>query len=633
MPRDRPLPPTYEPQLATLVKEAPEGDTWLHELKYDGYRIGCRRDGDTVELLSRRGKDWTAPFAEVCKAVRELHLRQALLDGEVAVVLADGRTSFQSLQNYFGGFGATGTGPRGQLTYFVFDLLHLDGVDLRPLPLEQRKAALAELLARGGGGGIIRYSEHVVGNGRAFFKQACGMGLEGIISKQRALPYTGKRTSSWLKTKCIKRQELVIGGFTDPEGSRAGIGALLVGMYDRPGGGGRLRFAGKVGTGFSHKVADDLRKRLDALEQKICPFDPPPTGWMRGHAHWVRPTLVAEVQFAEMTDDGKVRHSSFLGLRRDKAARDVVPEKPVEPSRPSVAGVSISNPERPMYPALGLTKQDLARYYEEIGRWILPHVEGRPLTLVRCPKGMADPESCEYMKHSKVWAPKQLRRVKIPEKKKVGEYLVIDDLAGVVALAQMDILEIHTWNTRAGPDVERPDRLVLDLDPGPEVSWPEVVAGARMLRGALQALGLESFVKTTGGRGLHLVVPIAAERPWDECLAFTRALTAAIARRDPARYTVANPKPGREKKILLDYLRNNRTNTSVAAYSTRARPDGTVSVPLTWEELTARLRPEELTLVTVPRRLARLRADPWAAYWKSRQRLTDQMIAAVDALD
>jgi bifunctional non-homologous end joining protein LigD len=642
-----PLPTTFEPQLATLVKEAPEGDAWVHELKYDGYRIGCRVEGDRALLLSRRGKDWTAAFPEVCAAVGRLGVRQALLDGEVAVVLADGRTSFQALQNVFGG----GAGRRAGMAYFLFDLLHLDGRDLRGLPLEERKAILTSVIAGGRGAPVIRYSEHVVGNGRAFFSHACRMGLEGIISKQRTLPYTGGRTTSWVKTKCIKRQEMVIGGFTDPEGSRSGIGALLVGMNDAR---GRLAFAGKVGTGFSHKVALDLRRRLDALEQKSCPFDPPPTGWMRGHAHWVRPVLVAEVQFGEMTEDGKVRHASFQGLRADKTAKEVVAEKPVEVvaeevpatrvraaartgssdgSRVEVAGISLSNPDRMMYPDLEVTKLGLARFYENIAEWIVPHVKGRPLTLVRCPKGMVDPDGCQYMKHSGVWAPPALRRVHIPEKKKVGEYLVADHLAGVVALVQMDVLEIHTWNSLAGPDIERPNRLVFDLDPGPDVQWGAVITAARLLRDTLAALGLESFVKTTGGRGLHVVVPLVPERPVDECLAFSRNLSAAIARRDPESYTVAVPKAGRERKILIDYLRNNRTNTSVAAFSTRARPAAPVSVPITWEELSPRLASDHFTMTTLPRRLARLRRDPWASYWKSKQRLTAAILAAAADVD
>jgi bifunctional non-homologous end joining protein LigD len=618
------LPASYEPQLATLVTAPPTGDAWLHELKYDGYRIGCRIDGDDVSLLSRRGKDWTAAFPEVCAAARRLGARRALLDGEVAVVLADGRTSFQALQNYFGG-------QRAGLCYFAFDLLHLDGVDLTPRPLEERKQALERLLASGG---LIRYSAHVVGDGAAFFGRACGMGLEGIVSKLRAQPYKAGRNTGWQKSKCTRRQELVIGGFTDPEGARQGIGALLVGVHDD---GGRLLFAGKVGTGFSQRSARELRQRLDALEQKTSPFQPHPAGF--AHAHWVKPTLVAEVNFAEWTSDGKVRHASFQGLRTDKPAREVVAERPVEPSAPGrpdgaaeVAGVPISHPDRVLYPDIGLTKLALAEFYASIGDAILPHVVGRPLTLVRCPKGLigsGDGEGCHFMKHSKVWAPPALRRVRIRERTKTGEYLVIDDLAGLIALVQMDILEIHTWNARAD-DVEHPDRVVFDLDPGPEVAWRAVIDAARVVRRALASLELDCFVKTTGGRGLHVVVPIVADRSVADCLAFSRALVSAIASRDPERYTVAIAKAGRANKILLDYLRNNRTNTSVAAFSTRARARAPVSVPLAWEELSARMTSDHFTVATVPARLRKGKGkDPWQGYWRCRQRLTSAMLDAV----
>jgi bifunctional non-homologous end joining protein LigD len=646
-PPKTPLPASYEPQLALLVKEPPAGEDWLHEMKYDGYRIGCRVDGSDVRLISRRGKDWTEAFPEVCVAARKLPSKRVLLDGEVAIVLPDGKTSFQALQNFFGGSDRRG------LAYFVFDLLHLDGTDVSALPLEARKQALQELV--GEGQGLIRYSGHVIGDGRAFFAQACHHGLEGIVSKLRAQPYQAGRNTGWVKTKCIKRQELVIGGFTDPEGSRQGIGALLVGVHD---GAGQLLFAGKVGTGFTHKAAGDLRKRLDALEQADCPFSPRPTGWLGGHAHWVRPALVAEVAFAEWTGDGKVRHASFQGLRADKRPEEVVAETPVAPPAPGeapravvksragkkgkpagekplveMAGVRLSHPDRPLYPEVGITKQGLAEFYLSIADWILPHVKGRPLTLVRCPQGLqADKEDggCHYMKHTDVWAPEALRRVRIKEKTKVGEYLVIEDIAGVVGLVQMDILEIHTWNSLADA-VEHPNRVVFDLDPGPQVKWATVVEAARVLRGALASLELESFVKNTGGRGLHVVVPIAPDRTWDECLTFSRDLASAIARRNRDQYTVALAKAGREDKILIDYLRNNRTNTSVAAFSTRARPTAPVSVTLTWEELTPRIPSDHYTALTVRDRLSRLRFDPWQGYWRCRQKLSKAaMRAAAD---
>jgi len=611
--------PDYAPQLATLVDTPPSGDEWLHEIKYDGYRIGARVRKGRVSLYTRNGNDWTAAFPEVADAVAKLRLDDALIDGEVAVVLPDGRTSFQALQN-------TGAAKhRGTLVYFVFDLLRLNGKDPERLPLEERKALLKKLLG-GRSTGRIRFSEHIDGNGEAFFAKACRAGLEGIVSKRRDQPYRAGRHGGWVKTKCVQRQEFIVGGFTDPEGMRAGIGALLIGFYE----GDRLVFCGKVGTGFTHKLALELRARLERIAQKTSPFSPPPAGWLGRNAHWVKPELVCEVVFTEWTTDGKIRHPSFQGLRSDKDPKEIRREKPVrvQPTGApaTVEDVEISHPDRILYPVLKLTKIEVARYYESINEWIVPHVAGRPLTLVRCPEGVSG--ECFFMKHSKVWAPKALRRVRIKERTKLGEYLIADDISGIVSLAQMDVLEIHTWNS-IFEDVERPNRLVFDLDPGDEVDWPAVARGARMIRDALAALKLASFVKTTGGRGLHVVVPLTPHADWKQCLDFSRALSERFEQAQPKLYTTAFAKAGRSRKILIDYLRNNRTNTSIAAYSTRAREGAPVSVPLTWEELRGSLDPRSFTVLTVPKRLARLKTDPWAGYWKCRQRITVQLVRAI----
>jgi bifunctional non-homologous end joining protein LigD len=614
----------YRPQLATLVKSAPEGDDWLHEVKYDGYRIGCRIRRSRVALYSRNGKDWTAAFPEIAEAARALGLDDALLDGEVAVVLPDGRTSFQALQNAFSAETISGRA----LVYFAFDLLRLGRDPVAAEPLEARKARLAALLGRPKKTARIRYSDHVVGHGGTFFDKACRLGLEGIISKRKDQPYRPGRHGDWAKTKCVLRQEFVIGGFTDPEGARVGIGALLVGYYDDR---GRLVFSGKVGTGFTRSSSLELRARLNRIERRECPFAEPPAGWLGRNAHWVEPRLVAEVMFTEWTADGKIRHPSFQGLRADKSPREArkeVPSPEASARRDVVLGVRISHPDRVVYPALGLTKLDVAHYYERIADWIVPHLRGRPLTLVRCPEGLRG--ECSYMKHSKVWAPAPLRRVSIQEKKKVGEYLIADDAAAAVALVQMGVLEVHTWNSDIGR-IEQPNRLVLDLDPGAAVPWSRVVEAARVVRGALEALGLASFVKTTGGKGLHIVVPLQPHADWSECLAFTRALADMIERSAPETYTTEYAKAGRERKILIDFLRNNRTNTSVAAFSTRAAPEAPVSVTLTWKELTARLDPASFTIRTVPRRLARLPRDPWSDYWNIRQKLTKRLLNAVQA--
>jgi bifunctional non-homologous end joining protein LigD len=485
-----------------------------------------------------------------------------------------------------------------------------------------------------------------VGQGREVFANACRMKVEGIVSKRRDMPYTPGRTRGWLKVKCHLEQEVVIGGFTDPEGSRTGLGALLVGVHDPQ---GRLVYAGKVGTGFTEKVLQDLRRKLEAREQKTSPFAAG-TGRPR-NAHWVKPELVAEVAFTEWTSDAHLRHPTFRGLREDKPATQVVRETP-EPTAQAVeeaeeevatprkaaakskrtttarkagktteegvvAGIPITNPDRVVYPGQGLTKRDIALYYESIADRILPHLVGRPTTLVRCPEGMAKP--CFYQKHIGYWAPDSLRRVKIQEKKKVGEYLVVDDLPGLIGLAQMGILEIHTWNSTVD-HLEQPDRLVFDLDPDPAVGWAAVVKTAERVRELLDGLGLAAYVKTTGGKGLHVVTPLRPEAGWDECADFSRVLSEALARQHPDEYLTEASKAARKGKIFIDWLRNIRGATSIAAYSTRAKAGAPVSAPVTWAEL-PRTRPDQYTVVTLPRRLASLAKDPWAGYEKAGQAL------------
>jgi bifunctional non-homologous end joining protein LigD len=636
------LPARFVPQLATAVTAAPAGDEWLHEMKFDGYRILARVKDGEVRLASRNDKDWTRQLPTVVEALQGLSVRQALIDGEVAAVLPDGTTSFQALQNAWNAPGQPG------LVYFVFDVPHLEGYDLTRAALEDRKTA-AQAVANAAASPRLRYSDHVVGSGPEFFAQACRLPVEGILSKRRDAPYEPGRSRSWLKVKCLRRQEFVIGGFTEPEGSRVGIGALLLGVYDKQ---GRLHYAGRVGTGFTTKVLQDLERRLTPLERKDPPFEKTAIRGIK-KAHWVEPKLVGEVAFIEWTSDNRLRHPSFQGLREDKPATEVVreeprptdevaPETPSAPSRPlreppatgrgtsrargalpvEVAGVRLTNPDRVLFAEQGATKQDLARFYESIADRVLPHVQGRPLTLVRCPEGTSKP--CFYMKHSGVWAPPALRRVKIQEKTKVGEYLVVDDLAGLVSLVQIGILEIHTWNSLADR-LETCDRVVFDLDPDPAVPWERVVEAAQLVRTRLLTLDLESFVKTTGGKGLHVVVPLRPGATWEDAFEFSMALAEGIERKAPQAFTTVMPKARRKDRILIDTLRNRRGNTSVAAFSTRAKPKAPVSTPLAWEELGPKIHSEHFTIDNLPKRLASQKADPWAAYFKTRQRITAAM--------
>jgi bifunctional non-homologous end joining protein LigD len=628
------VPDFVAPQLATLVSTPPPGDAWLHEMKFDGYRILCRVSGGRATLWSRNANDWTARFPEIAAAAARLPVRGALLDGEIAVLLPNGTTSFQALQNALSG------GDPGRLVYFLFDLLHLDGRDLTGATLEARKAVLQPLLPSRPDA-PIRYSSHVVGRGDAFFEEACRRSLEGIVSKRRDRPYEPGRGTSWLKVKCVREQEFVVGGFTEPKGTRTGLGALLLGVYETD---GNLAYAGKVGTGFTGTSATELRRRLDRLRIRESPFRARPPG--AGAARWVKPEVVAQVSFTEWTDDGRLRHPAFKGLREDKPAQEIVRERPrasraagsrgvgptEEPdmtpvrsrsrSAPAgeivVAGVRISHADRVVYPDQGITKGALARYYAAVADRILPELDDRPAVFVRCPDGLDG--ACFYQKHAGPWAPPSLRRIRIREKTKTGEYLVVEDVEGLVGVAQMGALEIHTWNaiTRR---LETPDRLVFDLDPGPGVAWPAVVLAARLVRARLEASGLKSFVKTTGGKGLHVVTPIRPDRSWEECFDFARRVAEALVAETPAAFTATMAKVARPGKIFIDYFRNQRGATSVAAYSTRARPGAPVSAPVAWDELDSVRGPGHFTIANVPRRLAQLRTDPWAGYAALRQAL------------
>jgi bifunctional non-homologous end joining protein LigD len=518
--------PPYRPQLAVAASQPPDDNRWLHEIKYAGYRAGLRVDGKVVSLIGRDGTDWTADFPEICEAAIGLGVRQALVDGQIVLLLPDGRTSLPELERVLE------RGTRRGVVYCAFDLLFAGGESFMQRPLEDRKRELLRLVGGPHSRSRIRYSEHVVGRGVAFFEEACRLGLDGIVSKRADAEYTSGRSNAWVKTSCV-------------------VGTV---------------------TGTS---APASRRTLSA-----------PAG-----------------------DEPRNSSSPVAGH--------------------SVAGVSISHPDRLMFAEPATTKLELARFYERIADWILPHLTGRPLTLVRCPTGFGAP--CHYMKHSKVWAPPALRRVSIPEKTKVGQYLIVDTLPALISLVQMDILEIHTWNTRF-EKVEYPDRIVFDMDPGEQAGWEQVVAAAHMVRQLLQSIDLDSFPKTTGGKGLHVVVPLAPRTEWRRCLEFARALAETMERHDRSRFTTTFPKAGREHKILIDYLRNNRTNTSVAAFSTRARPMAPISMPLTWQEVSSASATPEWNIANAEQRLRSLRKDPWKDYWTCRQRLTVSATAALRAL-
>ncbi|MDX6749058.1 DNA ligase D [Geminicoccaceae bacterium 1502E] len=602
------------PQLATLVEAAPRGEAWLHEIKLDGYRLLCRIEEGKVRLLSRNGQDWTRRFPAIAEAARRLETHAAMLDGEAVALLEDGRPSFGALQR------SLEEERGGEIVFFAFDLLHLDGEDLRREPLENRKQRLEALL--GGSRGPIRYLDHQAGSGAPFLAAACEMALEGVVSKRRDRPYTSGRNRNWQKSKCVERQEFAIVGFTHPKGGGKGVGALALALRGK----GGFRYVGRVGTGFDAAAAAALRDRLEAIVVRDRPVEDVPALQRRG-VHWVEPRLVAEVEYRAWTDQGRLRHASYVGLREDKDAGQVTGEtaQPAEPASRSggsgknvrIAGVRLSNPAKVLWPRQGVTKLALAEYWQRVEPAILAHAARRPLTLVRCPEGRK--RSCFYQKHATDGLPEALRRVAIAEKAGKADYLYATNLAGFVALAQMGVLEVHLWGAKVDRP-ERPDRVILDLDPDEGLGWERVVTAALSVRDRLEALGLESFVKTTGGKGLHVTVPILRRYGWDAVRDFAKGIATQLAKEEPERYTATMAKSARRGRIFIDWLRNARGSTAVAPYSPRAREGATVATPVSWGELEMGVEPAGFTVETVPGRLAQT-GDPWSGIGRVRQGL------------
>ncbi len=610
--RKAPMPQRPRPQLAVSAQRAPEGNGWLHEIKYDGYRLLAQIAAGEVRLVTRSGLDWTRRFPELTPEFARLAVKAALIDGEVALFAADGTTSFSGLQQ------ALASGHTGGLSFFAFDLLYRDGWDLTGATLDDRKRALAEIIPPEAQG-ALRYSDHQVGQGTAVLRQACKLGLEGIVSKRREAPYQQRRDPSWRKVKCGNRDEFVVVGFTDPEGGREGFGALLLGRYDAD---GRLRYAGRVGTGFSSAELEALRRRLDLLA-RAAPTAAQPKDMPRKGVHWVEPSLVAEIRFAGWTADRLLRQASFVGLRDDKPATEVVDE--AQPPAPMIAArdgsivfaeVRITHPDRVLFPDAALTKLDLARYYAAIGKWALPQLAHRPLTLVRAPGGAG--KKSFYQKHLGPGAPKALGRIEIRGDDGIKSAPVVNDLAGLVAMVQMDVLEIHPWGA-AIADIEAPDRVIFDLDPDALLPWSRVTEAALAVREALSGIGLMSFVKTTGGKGLHVVVPLTPKLGWPAVKGFSKWVAERLTELRPEEFTANPALRARQGRIYIDYLRNGRGATAVGAYSPRARSGAPVSTPLHWSEVERGVRPEAFAVATVPARLAALDADPWAAIDKLRQ--------------
>jgi bifunctional non-homologous end joining protein LigD len=636
------LPQRQAPQLASVADEPPEGDGWVSEIKLDGYRLLCWAEHGKVRVITRSGLDWTDRLPAVARAVAGLNVETALVDGELVALDNQGASSFPRLQ------AALSAGKDHTLYFQLFDLLHLDGWDLRDCALLERKRVLQGLDAWQG---MLRYSDHQVGQAARLLDEARRLGLEGIVCKRADAPYRAGRGHAWLKVKCRGREEFVVLGWTPPQGSRTGLGSLHVGYYDKQGG---LHYAGGVGTGFSEETLVRLSERLAELgsgppKALIVAGDPLPKT-----INWVRPELVAEVQFASWSGAGRVRQAAYLGLREDKPAKEVVREpadpeaerKPIHPApgdasarrrgpvvavpprresavvsarAPKRRGVSVGNitlthPDRELWP--GITKQALAEYWQAVAGQALAGLARRPLAIVRCPEGIGGEHF--FQKHGHGTLPSAVRQGEADSQ----PYLVIDNADGLIAMAQISAIELHAWGASEA-DPLHPDRIVFDLDPGEDVAFAEVVKAARDVRDQLQRLGLTSFCRTTGGKGLHVVVPLEPVAPWDTVKPFCRAFAETLAQQEPERFLTTVKKADRQGRILIDWLRNGLGATAVASFSPRAREGATVATPVAWDDVNARLDPAKFTLRTVPERLVRLGADSWEGFEALRQLLPE----------
>jgi bifunctional non-homologous end joining protein LigD len=564
-------PPPFQPvQLAKLVDHVPEGKSWLHELKFDGYRCLVSIANKAAHAFTRSGLDWSEKFAAVVEDAGTLETGSALIDGEVVVIDDDGRTNFQALQ-------AAIKGAPARLEFYAFDLLSLNGDDLTGLPLIERKAKLATLL--GGHSGVIHFSDHIVGQGEALFAKFCGAGLEGVISKRADGKYVGSRNGGWVKTKCTRRQEFVVVGWTTSDKGR-GFRSLILGVNED----GKLRYAGKVGTGFDNDEITRLGEIMAPLAVPTPTVDAP-RAEVRG-AHWIRPKLVAEIAFTEVTMEGTLRHPSYLGLREDKKAEAVVVEKEAPVEEVAVYGSSkvlISNRDRVIDPEGGTTKGQLADHYAAVASIMLPWAGSRPISLVRCPQGRS--KKCFFQKHDAGMFGDSVHQVAISEKDGHEEpYLYVDDADGLLTCVQMGTIEFHGWGARI-EDVEKADRLVFDLDPDEGLTFEAVRSAAFHFRDILKQIGLETFPMVTGGKGVHVVAPLTPRAEWPEVKDFAHRLAMAVAEVDPKNFTAALPKVQRKGRIFIDYLRNQRGATAVMPYSVRARSGSPVAAPISWKEM------------------------------------------------
>ena len=645
------LPATMSPQLATLAKAAPTHGDWLYEIKFDGYRLMTRIARGKATIITRGGHDWTHRMQPLADELATLGIASGWLDGEAVVLDADGLPHFNLLQNALDSRRSSEA-----IVYYVFDAPYLDGQDLRGVPLHARRARLKKVI-EAHAGDKVRFSDDFPADAAQVLETACRLKLEGVIAKRRDGLYTSSRSPDWLKLKCQARQEFVIGGFSDRSDNAKAVGALMLGYHDDE---GVLRYAGRVGTGWSSDDAVELRSKLARLVRASSPF---PVGatrstrWLTKPAaadHWVQPKLVAEISFAEWTPDGSVRHASYQGLREDKDAKAVVRERAKAPptsektvttkkktliesmSAPAtkavprakagtteVEGVRVTHPERVIDASTGRTKLDLARYYASIAEWMLPHLKSRPASLVRAPEGVGG--ELFFQKHADVRT--------MPGVKELpglweghGPLLEVPTTKALVAAAQMNVVEFHTWNS-VKQKVDKPDRMIFDLDPGEGVAFAQVREGAQLMRTLLEELDLQAWLKTSGGKGLHVVVPLSARLDYDTVKSFSQRVVQHLAATIPQRFVAKSGPANRVGRIFVDYLRNGFNATTAAAFSARARPGLGVSMPVAWDELPELKSGAHWTISDARDRLSFQKVDPWAGYWTCKQTLTAAMKA------
>ena len=625
------FPDTLSPQLATLVEAPPAGD-WLYEIKFDGYRMLTRIEGDDVRLFTRNGHDWTERLPELVKAFKGMKLRDSWFDGEVVVLDEQGLPDFQGLQNAFD------AGNSKDILYYLFDMPFLSAEDLREVPLEQRRDALKHVLDAQKSR-LLRYSDAFQAGHQDIVASAAAMGLEGVIGKRAGSAYVSKRNADWIKLKCRLRQEFVVVGYTAPQGSRSAFGALLLAVNAGEDG---LVYAGRVGTGFTEVSLEQLHKQLKKLQRKDSPLAKNLSASQARGVQWVEPKLVCETEFAQWTREGIVRQAAFVGLRNDKPAKDVVREDaqpakvasqtPTKTAAPQarkkaaqgkvdVAGTGVSHPDRIIDSKTGTSKIELAQFYESIADWILPYLNKRPVALLRCPEGI-DGEQF-FQKHAEHLAIPHIRQLDRALDPGHAALMEIDSLPALIGAAQMGAIELHTWGATRDR-IETPDHFVLDLDPDPALPWRSMIEATQMVLAVLEELGLEAFLKTSGGKGMHIIVPLARQADWDTVKAFAKAIAEFASRQLPERFTATMGPKNRVGKIFIDYLRNSRGGSTVTAYSVRARPGLPVSVPIALDELAGLKSSAQWDITNLEQRLKRLKDDPWAGY-SNRRKITQKM--------